>query len=128
MFWNQRAPKNNIIEIKHTSDYHKYDPFILAKQALQVYYAPYPSLKRDKADWSAVFKMKARFTFDEKNISDEQAYQADIEKNDEITITDDQIDFGPLNDESNVLVEAFETTEENNIEYETESESENDED
>ena len=49
----------NLIEIKHTSHYHKYDPFVLAKQALQVYYAPYPSLKRDKADWSAVFKTKA---------------------------------------------------------------------
>ena len=38
----------NLIEIKHTSHYHKYDPFVLAKQALQVYYAPYPSLKEIK--------------------------------------------------------------------------------
>ena len=121
-------PKYNLIEIKHTSRYQKYDPFILAKQALQAYYAPYPSLKRDKADWSAVFKTKARFTFDGQNIPYEQAYQAYLEENAEIAITDDQTDFGPLNDETNVLVEAFESVEENDIEHETESESENDED
>lgn len=118
----------NLIEIKHTSHYHKYDPFVLAKQALQVYYAPYPSLKRDKADWSAVFKTKARFTFDGKNIPDEQAYQADLEQNNEIIITDDHTDFGPLIDESNVLVEAFDSAEENIVENETESESEDDDD
>jgi len=55
-------PKYNLIEIKHTSRYYKYDPFGLAKQALQVYYAPYLSLRRDKIDWSAVFKTKPRFT------------------------------------------------------------------
>ena len=121
-------PKYNLIEIKHTSRYQKYDPFILAKQALQAYYAHYLSLKRDKEDWSAVFKTKARFTFDGQNILDEQAYQADLEENAEIAITDDQIDFGTLNDETNVLVEAFESVEENDIEHETESESENDED
>jgi len=95
---------------------------------LQVYYAPYPSLKRDKADWSAVFKTKARFTFDGKNIPDEQAYQADLEQNNEIIITDDHTDFGPLIDESNVLVEAFDSAEENIVENETESESEDDDD
>ena len=121
-------PKYNLIEIKHTSRYYKYDPFLLAKQALQVYYASYPSLRRDKIDWSAVFKTKARFTFDGRNIPEQQAYQADIEENRGIILTDDQIDFGPLNDESNALIEAFESTQEQNIECETESESENDED
>ena len=116
----------NLIEIKHTSHYHKYDPFVLAKQALQVYYAPYPSLKRDKADWSAVFKTKARFTFNGKNIPDEQAYQTDLEQNNEIIITDDHTDFGPLIIESNVLVEVFDGAEENIVENETESEDDDD--
>ena len=119
-------PNYNLIEIKHTFRYQQYDPFVLAKQALQVCYTPYPSLKRNKVDWSAVFKTKARFTFDGKNIPKEQAYQADIEENVEITITNDQTDFGPLNDETNVLVEAFESVEENDIEHEAESASEND--
>lgn len=42
-------------------------------------------------------------------------------------ITDD-IDVGSLTDESNFLIDAFVSTEENDIEYETESESEYDED
>ena len=33
-------------------------------------------------------------------------------------------DFGPLSDESNILVEAFESTEENNVDYEIEYELE----
>ena len=106
-----------LIEIKHTSHYYKYDPFVLAKQALQVYFAPYPSLKRDKADWSVVFKTKVGFTFDRNNILDEAAYQADFEPNIEIIIADD-IDVGSLNDEANVLVDAFVSTDENDIEYE----------
>ena len=72
-------------------------------------------------------KTKARFTFDGNNIPDEAAYQADLEPNTEITIADD-IDVGSLNDEANVLIDAFINTEENDIEYKTESESEDDED
>ena len=73
------------------------------------------------------FKTKARFTFDGNNIPDEQAYQADLEQNNEI-ITNDHTDFGPLIDETNVLVEAFDSAEENIVENETESESEDDDD
>ena len=85
-------------------------------------------MRRDKIDWWAVFKTKARFTFDGRNIPDDQAYQADVEENAEIVITDDQTDFGPLNDESNALIEVFETTDEPYMEEEIESESESDED
>ena len=38
----------------------KYEHFVLVQQAMQVYYASYPSLKRDKTDWWAVCKIKAR--------------------------------------------------------------------
>ena len=74
------------------------------------------------------FQTKARFTFDGRNIPDDQAYQADVEENAEIVITDDQTDFGPLNDESNALIDVFETTDEPYLEEEIESESESDED
>ncbi|KAK6782357.1 hypothetical protein RDI58_020153 [Solanum bulbocastanum] len=40
----------NIIEVKHTRKYRSYDPFIIAQNAKQVYYASYP-LRKDKADW-----------------------------------------------------------------------------
>ncbi|KAK6803108.1 hypothetical protein RDI58_000892 [Solanum bulbocastanum] len=48
---------HNIIEVKHTKKYISYDPFIIAQNAKQVYYAPYP-LHRDKADWWVVVKSK----------------------------------------------------------------------
>ena len=71
--------------------------------------------------------MKARYTIDWNNIPDEAAYQADLEPNTEIVITDD-IDVVFLTDESNVLIDAFVITEENDIEYKTEPESEYEED
>ncbi|WOH00653.1 hypothetical protein DCAR_0520026 [Daucus carota subsp. sativus] len=37
-----------------------YEPFILASQAMQVYFCNYPSLRRDKMDWLVVCKIKAR--------------------------------------------------------------------
>ncbi|KAH0679200.1 hypothetical protein KY284_020285 [Solanum tuberosum] len=47
--------QHNIIEVKHSRKYISYDPFIIAQNAKQVYYAPYP-LRRDKADWWVVIK------------------------------------------------------------------------
>ncbi|KAK6791438.1 hypothetical protein RDI58_010519 [Solanum bulbocastanum] len=41
--------QHNIIEVKHTRKYRSYDSFIIAQNAKQVYYAPYP-LRRDKAE------------------------------------------------------------------------------
>ncbi|WMV07906.1 hypothetical protein MTR67_001291 [Solanum verrucosum] len=49
--------QHNIIEVKHTRKYEAYDPFIIAQNAKQVYYAPYP-LCRDKSDWWVVIKTK----------------------------------------------------------------------
>ena len=43
--------KFNLVEINHKKRYMKYEPFVLAQQAIQVYYVSYPSLKRDKANW-----------------------------------------------------------------------------
>ncbi|KAK6773600.1 hypothetical protein RDI58_028838 [Solanum bulbocastanum] len=41
--------QHNIIEVKHNRKYTSYDPFIIAQNIKQVYYASYP-LRRDKAD------------------------------------------------------------------------------
>lgn len=56
-----------LVEVNHTRRYPKYDPFVLSYQVSQVYYAPYPSLKRDKVQWWAVFKTKARSEVDAPN-------------------------------------------------------------
>lgn len=40
--------KYNIVEVNHLKRYPKYDPFVLAYQVEQVYYAPSPSVSREK--------------------------------------------------------------------------------
>ena len=39
---------------------YKYEPFVLAMQATQVYFYSYPSLQKDKVDWWVVSKIKPR--------------------------------------------------------------------
>ncbi|XP_042465617.1 uncharacterized protein LOC122048075 [Zingiber officinale] len=58
-------PCYNLVEINHKRLYKRYEPFVLAQQAIQVFYASYPSLKRDKMDWWAVCKTKARKKIEE---------------------------------------------------------------
>ncbi|XP_015170735.1 uncharacterized protein [Solanum tuberosum] len=53
-------PKYKLVDINHKRKVKKYEPFVLAMQAAQVYYASYPSLRRDKNGWWAVCKTKAR--------------------------------------------------------------------
>ncbi|KAK1391118.1 hypothetical protein POM88_019296 [Heracleum sosnowskyi] len=50
----------NIVEVNQKKKLGVYEPFILAKQAMQVYFCNYPSLRRDKIDWLVVCKVKAR--------------------------------------------------------------------
>ncbi|XP_050238240.2 uncharacterized protein LOC126687726 [Mercurialis annua] len=57
-------PRYNIVDVNHRRRYNKYEPFILAEQSDQVHYLPYPSKKRDKKDWWAVCKIKARSELD----------------------------------------------------------------
>ncbi|WMV28792.1 hypothetical protein MTR67_022177 [Solanum verrucosum] len=49
-----------LIDVNQRRRYKKYEPFILAMQATQVCYVPYPSKKKDKIDWLAVLKVKPR--------------------------------------------------------------------
>ncbi|XP_049392822.1 uncharacterized protein LOC125857182 [Solanum stenotomum] len=57
-------PQYKLVDINHRRKLRKYEPFVLAMQATQVYYATYPSLRRDKSDWWAVCKTKARCIVD----------------------------------------------------------------
>ncbi|WMV51070.1 hypothetical protein MTR67_044455 [Solanum verrucosum] len=68
--------QHNIIEVKHTRKYEAYDPFIIAQNAKQVYYAPYP-LHRDKSDWWVVIKTKPMGRVEVENELD-VAYQNEI--------------------------------------------------
>ncbi|XP_021736214.1 uncharacterized protein LOC110702775 [Chenopodium quinoa] len=53
-----------LVEVNHTKKYPKYDPFVLSYQVSQVYYASYPSLKRDRVQWWVVFRTQARLVID----------------------------------------------------------------
>ncbi|CAI9276919.1 unnamed protein product [Lactuca saligna] len=55
--------KHNLVDIKYKSRLRNEDSFILASQAEQVYYAPYPVMK-DLKDWWAVVKTKPRGVYD----------------------------------------------------------------
>ncbi|KAH0769452.1 hypothetical protein KY290_013433 [Solanum tuberosum] len=68
--------QHNIIEVKHTRKYISYDLFIIAQNAKQVYYSPYP-LRRDKVDWWVVIKSKPGGRIEIDNVLD-VAYQNDV--------------------------------------------------
>lgn len=57
-------PQYKILDVNHRRKLKKYEQFILAMQAAQVYYATYASLRRDKSDWWTVYKTKARGVMD----------------------------------------------------------------
>ncbi|XP_050207480.1 uncharacterized protein LOC126656899 [Mercurialis annua] len=84
-------PRYNIVDVNHRKRYNKYEPFILAEQSDQVHYLPYPSKKRDKKDWWAVCKIKARSELDMPKTTvpafqdDSEEYPLDVITNDEPT-------------------------------------------
>ena len=49
-----------LVDINHRWQFNKYEPFVLADQTAQVYYCPYPSKQRDRANWWVVSKVKPR--------------------------------------------------------------------
>lgn len=55
-------PLYKIVSVNHRKRYAGDDAFVLASQAIQVFYCSYPSLNRSKADWWAICKTQARVT------------------------------------------------------------------
>ena len=74
--------RTSIVEVHRNRRFNKYEPFILASQACQVYFLPYPTLLRERQVWLAVCKVQPRFA-DEQIVSndythaqnDDDAYQ-----------------------------------------------------
>ncbi|XP_057781987.1 uncharacterized protein LOC131000215 isoform X1 [Salvia miltiorrhiza] len=50
----------NLVSVHKNRRYSKYEPFILANQAAQVYYCLYPSKNNNRSNWLAACKVKAR--------------------------------------------------------------------
>ncbi|KAL3513255.1 hypothetical protein ACH5RR_025972 [Cinchona calisaya] len=63
-----------IVEVRKTWRYPKFDQFVLAQHASQVYYVPYPERIRDKLDWLVVIKTRPRKRID-KDHTIENSYQ-----------------------------------------------------
>ncbi|KAL0325011.1 UNVERIFIED_CONTAM: hypothetical protein Sradi_5070400 [Sesamum radiatum] len=57
-------PHYHLVDVNFKWVYQKDEPFILAQQAVQVYYTEYSSMKRDKIDWMVVYKTKAQRVVD----------------------------------------------------------------
>ncbi|XP_054813974.1 uncharacterized protein LOC129314536 [Prosopis cineraria] len=62
-----------LVDINHKRRFMKYEPFILAEQSQQVYFAEYASRKKERADWWVVYKVKAGSMID----SPDLVYQED---------------------------------------------------
>ncbi|CAN7014649.1 unnamed protein product, partial [Brassica oleracea var. botrytis] len=55
-----RRSNGGIVDILSSRKYYKYEPFILASQAHQVCYIPYPYVKKPKQSWYNVLKVNPR--------------------------------------------------------------------
>ncbi|XP_056687889.1 uncharacterized protein [Spinacia oleracea] len=113
-----------LVEVNHSKRYPKYDPFVLSYQVSQVYFAHYPSLKRDKDQWWAVFKTKARSVIDAP--VDLEFLQEDANEDssaicapEEIPDHEDQEDNEDVIDEDDVEADEFETSGDEDDEFET---------
>ena len=64
--------KHNIVDIKYMSRLINDEPFVLASQVEQVYYAPYPSMTKDLKDWWVVVKTKSRSMYELEECENEE--------------------------------------------------------
>ncbi|PWA47244.1 Transposase, Ptta/En/Spm [Artemisia annua] len=64
--------KHNIVDIKYKSRLINDEPFVLALQVEQVYYAPYPSMTKDLKDWWVVVKTKSRSMYELEECENEE--------------------------------------------------------
>ncbi|KAL7612956.1 hypothetical protein Lser_V15G05225 [Lactuca serriola] len=76
-----------LVDINKHRKFRKFEPFVLAVQATQVCYIPYPSMKQNMSDWLAVCKVKPRGWIDVQNTNNnknDDAFQDDEAEANEI--------------------------------------------
>ena len=82
---------------------------MLAAQATQVYFTPYPAIDNSRSDWWAVIKTKPRWSFQSNMIiTDNMAYQNDPEPNKLLEIVQQVEDIGSLINDVNDGIEVDE--------------------
>ncbi|CAH9142220.1 unnamed protein product [Cuscuta epithymum] len=72
----RKHAKYNIVDVNFKYKYKMNEPFILAQQAMQVYYASYPSMRKG-SDWLCACKTSAKRAPIENVKEEEFAYQTD---------------------------------------------------
>ena len=97
-----------LVDVNHKRKLSKDEPFILIMQAAQVYYIPYPSLRKHKSDWFVVCKVKARSVIDvlsaiEKTVTTNITFQEDELVN-QMLVAKQHIDAQRSIDESSLLL------------------------
>ena len=120
-------PEYKLVDVNHTRRFNRYEPFILAEQAMQVYYASYPSTRKNMCNWWAVCKIKARGVVEVAEtskilLSNAGAFQEDVIENHYIDIAADK-EPQSLVDHSCPFVEIDDIELEENEEVELEIES-----
>ena len=120
-------PEYKLVDVNHTRRFNRYEPFILAEQAMQVYYASYPSTRKNMCNWWAVCKIKARGVVEVAEtskilLSNAGAFQEDVIENHYIDIAADK-EPQSLVDHSCPLVDIDDIELEENEEVELEIES-----
>lgn len=86
-------PQYDLTELNSRRHFQKYEPFILASQAQQVYFTEYASRKRERLDWRVVYKIRARNVIDFIDTPYQETDPSSSKKvnpNDEITCLRDQ--------------------------------------
>ena len=97
-----------LVDVNHKRKLSKDEPFILTMQVAQVYYVPYSRLRKDKSDWLAVCKVKARPVIDvlatvDKTVTTNIAFQEDELVN-QMLVAKQHIDAQRSIDESSLLL------------------------
>ncbi|XP_021618084.2 uncharacterized protein LOC110619138 [Manihot esculenta] len=107
-------PQHGLVEINVKLRLASSDPFILAQQAHQVCYIKYPKINKVRVDWCAVFKTKARSTYNigpsmvnnnsnEQNSNDVAYQEDDVSRPQEIVSTTELDDPTMLLDSSSMV-------------------------
>lgn len=63
--------RHGLVEVNMTRKLNQYEPFVLAAQAHQVYFAGYAASKKERRDWCVVYKIRARHMIDSPDLPDQ---------------------------------------------------------
>ena len=88
-----------LVDINQRRKFNKFEPFILAMQATQVFYMPYPILKQNNSDWLAVCKVRPRGWVEIQKSDSEKdaAFQEDeVEENEIISTAPENVEYDDI--------------------------------